>query len=394
MIPFEKAYELVMAAARPLDTERVPLAGALNRVLAEDAVSDMDMPPFDKSAMDGYACRKADLDEALRVIETIPAGSMPTRNIAPGECAKIMTGAPVPEGADCVIMIERSETAGAGLVRFTGTSTPANICIRGEDVRAGQIVLRQGTLIHPQHIAVLAAVGCIEPQVYRRARVGVIATGDELVEPSSKPGGAKIRNSNSAQLMAQTTAAGAVPSYYGIASDSHRATLDLLHGALEENDVALISGGVSAGDFDVVPEVITALGLEIAFDAIAIKPGKPTTFAAGDLGYCFGLPGNPVSTYVLFEVLVKPFLRKLMGESTSKSETWPVKLSAPITRKGGERAAWIPVRFTGDGEAAPCDYHGSAHIHALCGADGLIFLPIGVTVLEKGAEAHVRPLRP
>jgi molybdopterin molybdotransferase len=393
MIPFEQACEVVMERSRTLPVETVTLEQALCRVLAEDAVSDVDMPPFDKSAMDGYACRRQDLGNALKVVETIPAGCVPTRRIGANECAKIMTGAPAPQGADCVIMVEYTESAGDGAVRFTGKETRANICARGEDVRTGDVVLRRGVRLGPEHLAVLATVGCAEPKVYARARVGVIATGDELVEHGKHPSEAQIRNSNSPQLCAQVLAAGAIPKYYGIARDTERDTALLLRRALDENDVVLLSGGVSAGDYDVVPGVMRELGVEILFDSVAIKPGKPSTFGVTASGYCFGLPGNPVSTYILFEVLVRPFLRRLMGEAEPRTVTYPLRLAEPLSRKGGERAAWIPVRITPEGEVAACEFHGSAHIHALCMADGLIMMPPGVTTLAKGAEVHVRPLR-
>jgi len=392
MIPFDKAFEIVMAHARPLDSETVALSESLGRILAEDVRSDIDMPPFDKSAMDGYACRRADLGRELEVVEVVQAGTPPSKAIGEGQCAKIMTGAMLPEGADCVFMIEYAEEARPGLVRFTGSATHDNICRKSEDIRAGDIALRRGARIAPQHVAVLATVGCTHPRVYRKARVGIIATGDELVEPDERPGPSQIRTSNSHQLRAQAITADTVPAYYGIARDTKSDIDGAMKRAMAENDVILLSGGVSQGDFDLVPDIMTANGIEILFDSIAMKPGKPTTFGVSPSIYCFGLPGNPVSTFIQFEILVKPFLYKLMGYDYRPSYSLR-PLASSIKAKGTDRETWLPVKFTPDGRVEAGIYHGSAHINALCDADGLIVLPAGSGVLQEGTLVRVRPLQ-
>jgi len=223
-IPFDDAFEIVMGSARRLGTERVEIQRALNRILAEDVVSDMDVPPFNKSAMDGFACRRADLANELTVIETIPAGTPPQKAVGPNQCAKIMTGAVVPEGADCVIMVEHTESTGRNRVRFTRSRTETNICPRGEDIKRGDVVLGAGCKIGAQHIAVLASHGCVKPLVSSQPRVGIIATGNELVEPSRKPAFYQIRNSNGFQLAGQVEGAGAIATNYGIAVDTEEAT--------------------------------------------------------------------------------------------------------------------------------------------------------------------------
>jgi molybdopterin molybdotransferase len=308
MIPFEEALRTVLDSARRLDTERVDITLSINRILAEDAKSDMDMPPFNKSAMDGYACRKADLANELEVVETIPAGYTPTKSIEANQCAKIMTGASVPQGADCVVMVEFTENPTDSSIRFVGETTDDNICLRGEDIKAGEVVLSKGTCIRPQHIAVLASVGCAQPVVSKRPRVGILATGDELVQPTSMPGPSQIRNSNSFQLTAQAESMGTVAKNYGIAKDTDKAIDKMFKEAVEENDVVLVSGGVSMGDFDLVPGIFKQNNINLLFEKVATKPGKPTVFGVAENIYCFGLPGNPVSTFVLFELLVKPFL--------------------------------------------------------------------------------------
>ncbi len=392
MISFVRAQEIVMECARVLDSEEVALSESLHRILAEDIRSDIDMPPFDKSAMDGYACRRADLDRELAVIEIIQAGTSPTKTVGERQCAKIMTGAMLPEGADCVVMIEYTEEVREGVVRFTGASTRDNICRRSEDIREGDVVLERGERIAPPHVAVLATVGCVRPRVYRKARVGIIATGDELVEPGERPGPSQIRTSNSCQLYAQALDADTLPTYYGIARDTAASLDGALKRAMAENDVVLLSGGVSKGDFDLVPGIMTQNGIEILFDSIAMKPGKPTTFGVSPTVYCFGLPGNPVSTFIQFEILVKPFLYKLMGHDFRPTHSM-LPLASRLEPKRVDRETWLPVRITPDGRVEPGAYHGSAHINALCEADGLIVLPVGAGVFEEGTLVRVRPLQ-
>ena len=378
-----------MDTARPLGNETVDLRRALGRILAEDVYSDLDMPPFDKSAMDGYACRRDDLGRGLEVVETIQAGTAPARSVGKGQCAKIMTGAPLPDGADCVIMVEYTEAAADGRVRFTGAETRDNICRRGEDIQKGQRVLEKGTRLGPQHIAVLASVGRTDARVELKPKVGVIATGDELIEPGELLDPAKIRTSNSYQLFSHVLAAGCAPTYYGIARDTEAEIDAMLKRAIAENDVVLLSGGVSMGDFDLVPGVMENNGIRILFDSVAMKPGKPTTFGVSREVYCFGLPGNPVSTFIQFELLIKPFLFRLMGHDF-RPTVCRFPLAAPIKAKKGNRETWIPVEITDEEEVQPVEYHGSAHINALCGADGLIVLPPGASTVEKGTLVRVR----
>lgn len=388
MVHFDEALRMVMDAARALSTERVPLEAALHRILAEDIRSDSDLPRFNKSAMDGYACRRADLDGQMRLLETVPAGTPPFLPIGERECSKIMTGAMVPVGADCVIMVEHAEES-EGLVRFTGTDTPDNICRRGEDLRVGDLMVEKGTKIEPQHIGVLATAGMPNPLVSTRPRVAVIATGDELVEPEATPGVSRIRNSNSYQLCAQAAAMGATPRYLGIARDTEKAIGDMIREAMSSSDVILVSGGVSAGDFDLVPGVLTQHGFKLLFEKIATKPGMPTVFGIAGPVFCFGLPGNPVSTFVLFELLVKPFLYRMMGHDFMPSIV-PLRLSRNVTSRKSDRDSWIPVRITPQGEAEPVNYHGSGHLTALPDTDGLICIPRGVTGAAKGDIVDVR----
>jgi molybdopterin molybdotransferase len=391
MITFEEAFRIVTEKHFRTGKETVALAEACGRALAVPVRSDMDMPPWDKSAVDGYACRHEELGRELTVIETVAAGVMPVKEVVPGSCSRIMTGAAVPAGADYVFMLEDSEELPGGNVRFTGRPGNTNIAKAGEDIMKEQTVLRPGRYIRPQDIAVMAAVGVTEVTVSIRPKVGVISTGNELVEPDRVPAGAQIRNSNSLQLMAQVARAGAIGKYYGIARDDEASITHLLKRAIDENDVVLISGGVSFGDFDLVPGVMRSLGLIIHFDQVAMQPGKPFTFCTGDRKAVFGLPGNPVSTFVQFEVMVRAFLNRMTGVT----ETAPVLqmiLAADYSRKSAGRLSWIPCTVTPAGEAMPLEYHGSAHISALIGAWGMITIPRGQSWIQKGETVSVRQI--
>ncbi|MEW5801603.1 MAG: gephyrin-like molybdotransferase Glp [bacterium] len=396
MIPFEKAIEIVLssAARKAAGSENVSLAQSNGRILDRDIASDIDMPPFDKSAMDGYACRVSDLDALddtggppLRLIETIAAGHKPQKVVGRGECSKIMTGAMIPEGADCVVIFEHTREEN-GLLRVLKKGGQTNICRKAEDLRAGDITLSRGRRITPAEIAVLASVGCDPVPVVPRPVVGVLATGSELVEPFEKPDSVQIRNSNSYQLCAQIERAGCLPRYFGIVEDTFESTDRMLRQALQESDVILLSGGVSMGDFDFVPETLRQNRVEIKFDKVAVKPGKPTVFGVREDKYFFGLAGNPVSTFVLFEILVRPFLFRLM-EGTDRRIQIKARLKETLKRKKVERMEHIPVRLNAEGLIEPLEYHGSAHIYAYIKADGILAIPTGVGEVKAGSEVSV-----
>jgi molybdopterin molybdotransferase len=390
MIPFNQALALVKNSALTPSSESVPFMKAINRVLAEEVYSDTDLPPFDKSAMDGFACRKEDLALTLTVIETIPAGTEPSKWIGEGQCARIMTGSPLPPGANCVIKVEETETGDSGQIRFTGGKTHHNICYRGEDIQKGESVLDKGTLLKPQHIAVLATVGKTQVQVYKPLRAGILSTGDELVEPEVSPGKASIRNSNAWQLMAQCEKIGLITTYYGIAKDDKADLIEKIIKAAESNDLVLITGGVSLGDYDLVPAVIREAGYSVLFQKIAVQPGSPTLFATRQNKCIFALPGNPVSSFVQFELLVKPFAFLSMGHDFRPADV-RIPLASAYSRKKAERLSLVPVIIDGD-KATLIDYHGSAHINAYTLATGIMSIDPGVFTLEEGELVHVRLL--
>lgn len=391
MVSFEKALEIVLSTVRETGTERIGFNDSLFRVLAEDVRSDVDMPPFDKAAMDGYACRRDDIGRELEVLELVAAGQIPSQSVGSGQCTKIMTGAMIPEGSDTVLMVEHTRETDAGRVRFTGSATAPNIAYKGEDVKKGDRVLQKGMQILPQHLAVLAAVGCIHPLVARQVRVGIMSTGDELVEPADLPGPGKIRNSNSFQLAAQVKAAHCIPNYLGIVPDDEDATDKAIATALANNDVVLLTGGVSMGDFDFVPRIMQKNHVDILFQKVAIKPGRPTVFGKTASSVIFGLPGNPVSSFINFDTLVKPLLYGMMGHTYRASQV-KMPLGVAYRRKKADRLEFIPVTFDRQGQVIPVSYHGSAHIHAMCLARGIMSIPQGIFELEKGELADVRPV--
>ncbi len=391
MITFEKAFEIVMNSAFRTGTETVPYTGSSGRILAENIVSDIDMPPFNKASVDGFACRKAELGNELEIIETIPAGMWPEKPVGNMQCSRIMTGAALPSGADCVVMVEDTEILPSGKMSYKGSFIKENFAVRGEDVKKGDMVLKAGKLIRPQDIAVMAVVGHTRAEVARMPLVAVISSGNELVEPGDVPGISQIRNSNAGQLMAQVTGSGATGKYYGIARDDEEETFTLVTRAISENDIVLITGGVSMGDFDFVPSVLERAGVKILFSRVAVQPGKPTTFGIHSKAIVFGLPGNPVSAFIQFEMLVRPLICKMMGYLW-KPLTMQLPMKERFSRRFADRMALIPVIITDDGFVSPVEYHGSAHISALSDADGIITMPAGIRILEKGEIVSVRQI--
>ena len=388
LIPFEEALELVTAHGLKLGTESVSIQECVGRILAEDVIADIDFPPFDKSAMDGYACRTADLKESLEMMEIISAGSVPVKTIGEGQCSKIMTGAQLPNGADTVFMVEQSEVDTHGFVHYTGTKTPGNICYKGEDLKTGEVVLKAGTLLKPAHVAVLAGVGCVEPVVSICPTVGILVTGSELVSPNEFPARAQIRETNGYQLRAQLEEMGVTCTYYGIIDDDAALIEKALVESMAANDVVLVCGGSSVGDFDFVPQLLEKHCSKLLFEKVDIKPGKPIMFGVHDTGVCFGMPGNPVSTYVLTELLLKPYLLSSMGLSYT-AKIVKMQLNHDLKIRCARRQTFLPVRLV-DGGIERVTFHGSAHIHAICYTDGLIGLPKGENFLEAGSWVDVR----
>lgn len=370
-------------------TEKVRLSESLNHILQEDIIADMNMPPFDKSAMDGFACRKEDLGSELMVLETIQAGKLPSKTIGKNQCSKIMTGAAVPDGANCVFMTEDAEPVPENSVKCINPATKTNICFTGEDYKKGDVLINKGVKIGPGHVGTMASAGYHQIAVSNMPTVGIMATGTELVEPSEIAGAGKIRNSNSYQLMAQLKAMEIDGNYLGIFEDDFDKISRNFEAALYNNDLVIITGGASQGDFDFVPAMLQKQGFEVLVQNTGIQPGNPMTFSKKEAKYCFGLSGNPVSSFVQFELFVKPFLYKLLGSLWQPTKV-KGKLAKTFSRKKGHRFGIIPVKMDENNRVTEIGFHGSAHINALAFANALMEIPKGVTHLNEGEEVDLR----
>jgi len=367
MISVDEAVRLLDAALTPLGRETVALKPALGRVLAADVVADRDFPPTDRSAMDGFAVRSADLPSpgTLRVIGEVRAGAGAADiEVGPGEACRVFTGAVIPAGADAVVMVERTEEdRESGIVRIDDTPT-AGRHIRGaaQDLRRGDPVLSSGQEIRPAEIAALASVGLVEVPVYRRPRVAVLSTGDEVVPAHTTPAPHQVRNSNAPMLMALVEQAGFEAADLGNAPDRRSLLRQKLALGLEA-DLLLVTGGVSVGDYDLVDEELASAGVETLFHGVAMKPGKPILAGRRAGRLVLGLPGNPLSAFVGFKIFAEPALRRFSGMSVAWKQPVTVRLDEPIRHRPGRRTyhlahvedrgeGWVavPVRSTGSGD--------------------------------------------
>lgn len=391
MLLLDQALALLKSVPYSPSAEDVGLLHAMGRVLAEDVHSDMDMPPFDKASVDGYACRLHDTGKPLQLIETVAAGAVPSKPLLSGQCTKVMTGAKVPQGADCVVMVEHTRIDAEGNILVDVIPKKSNIAQRAEDIRKGAVVLSRGTLLTPAHIAVAASVGAVVLRVASMPSVCVFSTGDELVSPDKVPADGQIRDSNSSQLVALLQHMKLEPTFGGIIPDRPDDTENMLAEALQKHQVLLLSGGISMGDFDYVPQVMQRLGFDIKFKSLAVQPGRPTVFASSGSQFILALPGNPVSSHNIFRLLGMPFLYHLMGHDFRPAMA-KLPLAKNYSRKNTERQLFVPVRIEPDGTLLPLDYHGSAHINALSEAQGLMSIPAGIKEIKAGEIADVRLL--
>jgi len=404
MIDVDEALGRVLKAAGErglLPAERVPLREAWGRILRETVRADQDMPPFTRSAMDGYALRAADVARApvsLEVIEEIPAGRAPARAVGPGQASRIMTGAALPSGADAVQMVEKCRVVPPGGVEVLEPVTPGtHVRFAGEEMRKGAVLLEPGEVMTPAAVAVAATAGLALVTVSRRPRVAIVPTGDELVPVGSLPGPAQIRESNGHTLVALVSGAGGIPLLRDITRDTREDLAAAIRWALDDADVLLMSGGVSMGDYDLVGGALVEAGCVPMFDRVAIQPGKPLFFgvvgrAGGTL--VFGLPGNPVSTLVDFLVFARPALRRIMGASRCLDRPIEAALEERVERRPGRRA-YLPASLgTRDGRASVrlLPTTGSADMSSIARADALAILPEDAATLEAGVTVRALPL--
>jgi molybdopterin molybdotransferase len=403
MLTVAEAQELIVRHTRSLPAEMAGLSPALlGRRLAEDVVSDLDSPGYDKSTVDGYALRSADLSDGratLVVVEEIPAGRVPTIALKPGQASRIMTGAPIPTGADAVVPVEQTQSS-EDRVEITARVSPGgNILPRGREMKQGQVILSAGKLLGPVEVGVLGTVGRTSVPVVRIPTVAVLSTGDEVVEPSEVPGPGQLRNSNGPMLQALAARDGARPRYLGIARD----TLDSLRTHIREGllaDVLLLSGGVSMGTRDLVPAVLKDEGVVTHFHKVAMKPGKPVVFGTIDFvrpgapagrakgrTLVFGLPGNPVSSLACHALFVRAALRRLSGHPDPLGFTVSARLAEDFpyrTDRPTYHPALLDVGEVG-WRVRVVSWAGSADLLGLTRANALVLVPAGDHVHRAGA---------
>ena len=353
------------------DAEQVALLGLAGRVLAEDIAADRDSPALARSVRDGYAVRATDLPGTLEIIGEVRAGERFAGSVGPGQAVEIMTGAPIPSGADAVVMVEHARRDVTQVVIDQAAEPGQFINPKGCEAAAHDVVLRTGTRLDYTGVAILAAFGCSQVNVYHRPRVAIIATGDEIVEVHEQPADFQIRNSNAYSLAAQVTRAGGVPDILPVARDTVEHTREVVGLGLEA-DLVLLSGGVSAGKYDIVEKVLAEFGAEFYFDRVLIQPGQPLVFGRASEKFFFGLPGNPSSTMVTFEIFARAALELLAGQSETSLAMPLARLTADFQhRKGLTR--FLPARLSDDGaEVTPVPWHGSADIPALTRANAYL----------------------
>lgn len=407
MLSVEEALERVLSYFHTLEAERVPILESLGRALAEDIYADMDIPPHSNSAMDGYAVLAADTQGAspqnpkvLRIIADLPAGYITDAVVTPGTAIRIMTGAPIPAGADAVVQFEDTQQEGEWVKIMAEVPKGRNIRLAGEDVRKGTLVLHRGSRIRPQEVGMLATLGRKEVLVTRRPRVAILATGDEVVDIDAPLAPGKIRNSNSYSNAAQVMRCGGVPILLGIARDDIAdLTQKIREGLAQKVDLFLTSGGVSVGDFDVVKKVLAAEG-DITFWRVRMKPGKPLAF--GQIGGVplLGMPGNPVSAMIAFELFARPAIFKMLGIERWQRPVVEAILVDEVKRKD-ERRHYLRVRVekaqaTSVGEPEYRAYltgeQGSGILSSMVYADGVAIIPEDMRHVPAGTRVSVMML--
>ena len=400
MIQVQEALDKILTKIQFKGVEKIPLDQALGRVMAEDVVSRINNPPLDNSAMDGYAVIAKDIQSAtpenpvkLEMVEEIAAGYTAKGTLKPGQTMRIMTGAPIPPGADAVLMQEDTQKDGDSILCLDRADVEENIRRVGEDIKIGESVLKKGTTLSPAHIGMLAVIGRSQIAVGQRPTVSILSTGDEILELDETPQGPQIFNSNGHMLAAQIKSAGGIPIYLGIAKDTEKDLMEKFEWALKA-DIVVSSGGVSVGDYDLVKSTLQKMGQDMLFWKVAMKPGKPLAFGRIGKIPIFGLPGNPVSSFVSFEQFVRPSLRKVLGCSDLSHKTVQAKLTRTIHKKPGRLHFLSSIVSWADGEytVTPAGEQGSGILKSAANANGLLIFPLEAEEIKQGQEVAVQLL--
>jgi molybdopterin molybdotransferase len=397
MLSYSEARETVLREVAKLQfkpgSEEVSLPDSLSRVLSSDIPADRDYPPFNRSTRDGFAVRAIDVEDlpaTLKLVGEVRAGQSFAGVVGGGECVQIMTGAPVPAGADAVVMVEYTETSGDKVTVNRGIKTGGNIVPQGSEAKEGDVILRGGTRLGYVQIGALGQTGKAKVPVYRKPRVAVLSTGDEIVHVQETPGPNQIRNSNSFSLGAQVTLAGGEPVLLGNARDERAALEEYLRRGLEE-DLLVITGGVSMGKYDLVEEALKKLGAEFYFDSVAIRPGRPAVLGRCGEKPVFGLPGNPLSTMVTFELFVAPAIAVMAGAPASPLRYHMAQLAETFTQKPN-LTLFVPATLEREDaiiRVRPLPWKGSGDVAGLAGSDCFLIVPEGDKDLEAGEWAQV-----
>ncbi|MBZ5634092.1 MAG: molybdopterin molybdotransferase MoeA [Acidobacteriia bacterium] len=374
---FEQARACVLrevsAGRGSLPTEQIPSLEAAGRVLAEEITADRDYPPFPRSARDGFAVRASDLPGELHVIGEVRAGEVFRGLVGPGGAVEIMTGAPLPEGADAVVMVEHTERAGDRIKVARSLQSGENFNAQGIEARHGSVVLSPGRRLGFAEIALLAMVGRECSTVYKRPRVAILPTGDEIVEAGQQPEPFQIRNSNAWSMAVQVARAGGDPRILPIARDNYESTRHLIEQGLDA-DLLLLSGGVSAGKYDIVERVLADLGAKFFFDRVLVQPGQPLVFGTVHEKFFFGLPGNPASTMVTFEVFARAAVELLGGAQEAPLRLLQAQLSKDLRQKPG-LTRFLPAQVSADGSTvAPEPWQGSGDLNSLARANAFLVI--------------------
>lgn len=400
MIDVPEAQRLVLQAVRPGPVVEVPLGEALFRTLAEPVTSDLDQPPFDRSLMDGYAVRAADVAHppvTLRLVGQIAAGSMADRAVGSGEAMQINTGAPIPQGADAVVRVEETELRDDGRAVLIRAKVEVGTFItrRGSYALSGQVVLERGMRLTPLEVAAAASAGAARLRVYRQPTVSTLVTGDELVDASEKPEGGQIRNSNGYLLESLVRAHHASPVSLGVVRDDRESIESMIQDG-SRADFLCITGGVSMGAFDFVPEVLAGLGATVHFQKMVIKPGRPILFATLPSGcHVFALPGNPISAFVGFHLLVRWALKAFEGRNVEPTAMLRAALVGSMKANEKRRSYWPGhARVTSNGtiEVTPLAWQGSGDPFGMASANVLIMRPPMASEATSGDAVQVLPL--
>jgi molybdopterin molybdotransferase len=391
MIPLDKALEILdsIIQVKPKSEEIVPIDKSTGRHITQDACSAFDLPPFRRAMVDGYAVSSDEPSAGYKINGFIPAGKMPDSPINEGEAVKIMTGAPVPPGAVKVIMVEHTEETD-GFIKTTGKSPTANITEIGSDIVKGDVIIKAGTRVKPLHAAVLKGCGLTGLKTAKRVKIAIVSTGDEIVETPEEITGAQIVNINGLLLQGLSEEENMEVTGNITVKDVFEDIESAIADAASKSDIIAVSGGVSMGDLDLVPDVLKKLGFVIHYHKIAILPGKPNLFASKGDKYAFCLPGNPLAVYVGFQLFIKRAMKIISGAKPAIRKV-KVRLSGEFTRRSTERLQFVPGKFTEEGLICPVTVKSSAHLASLADFDGFFLIPTGIKTIGTDIPVEFIP---